>query len=70
MTMKNIVVLTYWSFNDALIQTYTIPYIKIIKNYLFEVKKWWSSSEVCQIAQDNKNSTHSSIYKKLIKSKK
>lgn len=25
---KNILVLTYWSFNDALIQTYTLPYVK------------------------------------------
>lgn len=27
---KNILVLTYWSFNDALIQTYTLPYVKQI----------------------------------------
>lgn len=29
----NILVLTYWEFNDALIQTYTLPYIRIIKKY-------------------------------------
>lgn len=30
----NILVLTYWDFNDALIQTYTIPYLNIIYQYL------------------------------------
>lgn len=29
--MKNILVLTYWSFKDALIQTYTLPYVEIIR---------------------------------------
>jgi hypothetical protein len=28
---KNILVLTYWSYNDALVQTYTLPYVKIMK---------------------------------------
>jgi len=32
--MKNILVLTYWSFNDPLIQTYTLPYLKIILKIL------------------------------------
>lgn len=27
---KKILILTYWSFEDALIQTYTLPYVKII----------------------------------------
>lgn len=31
---KNILVLTSWSYKDALIQTYTLPYLKIIKNIL------------------------------------
>lgn len=31
---KNILVVTGWSFNDALVQTYTLPYVKIIKNIL------------------------------------
>lgn len=31
---KNILVLTYWDFNDALIQTYTLPYVKIISDEL------------------------------------
>ena len=30
----NILVLTHWSFNDPLIQTYTLPYVKIIRNIL------------------------------------
>jgi len=29
--MKNILILTYWSFKDALIQTYTLPYVEIIR---------------------------------------
>jgi glycosyltransferase involved in cell wall biosynthesis len=36
---KNILVLTYWSFKDALIQTYTLPYVRIIKKYLPEGSK-------------------------------
>ncbi|WP_462252214.1 glycosyltransferase [Ekhidna sp.] len=31
---KNILVITYWSFKDALIQTYTLPYVEIIKKQL------------------------------------
>lgn len=30
----NILVITYWKFEDALIQTYTLPYLKIIRNIL------------------------------------
>lgn len=30
----NILVITYWSYKDALVQTYTLPYLKIIKKYL------------------------------------
>ena len=32
--MHNILVVTYWSFKDALIQGYTLPYLKIILKYL------------------------------------
>ncbi|NVO02190.1 MAG: hypothetical protein HXX09_05760 [Bacteroidetes bacterium] len=35
----NILVLTYWSYNDALIQTYTLPYVQIISKYLPENSK-------------------------------
>jgi len=31
-----VLVLTYWSFEDALVQTYTLPYVKIIKNAIGE----------------------------------
>jgi len=33
---KNILILTYWSYNDALIQTYTLPYVKLIAECLEE----------------------------------
>ena len=34
--MRNVLVLTYWSYKDALIQTYTLPYVRIIRKYLPE----------------------------------
>ncbi|MCB0402470.1 MAG: glycosyltransferase, partial [Flavobacteriales bacterium] len=30
----NILVVTYWSYRDALIQTYTLPYVRLIRNRL------------------------------------
>lgn len=36
---KNILVLTYWSYNDALIQTYTLPYVKQIAGTLSDDNK-------------------------------
>ena len=47
MATKNVVVLTYWSFKDALIQTYTLPYVRMIaenipkgsKVYLYTLEK-------------------------------
>lgn len=41
MFSENILVLTTWSFPDALIQTYTLPYVKIMKNRLSQEKKIW-----------------------------
>ena len=32
--MNNVLILTYWSYPDALIQTYTLPYVRIIRNNL------------------------------------
>lgn len=32
--MKNILIITYWSFKDALIQTYTLPYVELIRKNL------------------------------------
>lgn len=57
--MCNVIVLTYWSFDDALIQTYTLPYIKIIQKnlgtgdlvYLLTLEKndaWMRSKNVRQ----------------------
>ena len=37
--MKNILILTYWSYKDALIQTYTLPYVKIIRKQLSSESK-------------------------------
>ncbi len=34
MQPNNILILTSWSFKDALIQTYTLPYVRIIRRYL------------------------------------
>ncbi|HYE64808.1 MAG TPA: glycosyltransferase, partial [Pyrinomonadaceae bacterium] len=31
---KNVLALTYWSYQDALIQSYTLPYLRIMKRYL------------------------------------
>lgn len=36
---KNILILTYWSYRDALVQTYTLPYLRIIKKYIPENSK-------------------------------
>lgn len=35
-SVYNILVLTYWSYKDALVQTYTLPYLKIISKYVPE----------------------------------
>lgn len=31
---RNVLILTYWSFDDPLIQTYTLPYLRIIRKHL------------------------------------
>lgn len=33
-TNKNILIVTYWSYNSALIKTYTLPYVELIKSKL------------------------------------
>jgi hypothetical protein len=35
----NILVLTYWSFSDALIQTYTLPYVRMMRNAIAPTRK-------------------------------
>jgi len=37
--MKNVLILTYWSYKDALIQTYTLPYVRYINKYLSSKSK-------------------------------
>ena len=37
--MQNLLILTYWSYKDALIQTYTLPYVRIIRNNLSDKSK-------------------------------
>lgn len=39
--MKNVLVITYWSYKDALIQTYTLPYVKMIQKNLPENSRIW-----------------------------
>lgn len=34
MKTENVLILTYWNYSDALIQTYTLPYVEIIKKTL------------------------------------
>ena len=36
---KNILVLTHWSFQDALIQTYTLPYVRLIRKNIASDRK-------------------------------
>lgn len=37
--LKNILVITYWSYKDALIQTYTLPYVRLIRKQLANNQK-------------------------------
>jgi hypothetical protein len=39
MNQKNILIITSWSYNDALIQTYTLPYVEIISKNLSDSSK-------------------------------
>ena len=34
MSKRNVLVITFWSYNDALVQTYTLPYVKMIREIL------------------------------------
>jgi hypothetical protein len=38
-TGKNILILTHWSFQDALIQTYTLPYVRLIRKNITPDRK-------------------------------
>ena len=41
MLSENILILTNWPFKDALIQTYTLPYVRIIRKNLAQKKSIW-----------------------------
>ncbi len=48
--MHNVLILTYWAYDDALIQTYTLPYLKLIKEQLStECRIWLVTYEPDQI---------------------
>ena len=47
----NILILTQWSFNDALVQTYTLPYVDIIRKIVpTEIKIFVLTAEQGRIA--------------------
>ncbi len=37
----NVLILTNWAFDDALIQAYTLPYVRMIRRYLSSGKELW-----------------------------
>jgi glycosyltransferase involved in cell wall biosynthesis len=47
---KNILILTYWDFNDALVQTYTLPYVQMIADTIS------SDSQIYLLTLNKKNS--------------
>ncbi|MFN5184124.1 MAG: hypothetical protein ACK5D5_13970 [Bacteroidota bacterium] len=58
----NILVFTYWSYHDPLIQAYTLPYLKIIKNLNPE------NISIHLITLEKKNSKANSIDKNILSS--
>lgn len=56
----NILVLTYWAFNDALIQTYTLPYLRIIESIVSD------DSKIFLITLDNTKNNNKDISSKII----
>lgn len=58
--LKKILVLTYWDFNDALIQTYTLPYLYIISKYIPENSTIYLLT-LNKNTTDNINFTHPQI---------
>ena len=59
--MKNILVLTFWSFNDPLIQTYTLPYVKIMLKNLPNGSKIYLQTLEQEFYQWNETETQDSI---------
>ncbi len=52
---RKILVITYWSFSDALVQTYTLPYLRIIRDILPE------GSKLYLVTLENKTFSNSEI---------
>ncbi|WP_028981235.1 glycosyltransferase [Sporocytophaga myxococcoides] len=62
---KNILVLTYWSYNDALVQTYTLPYVKIMKDLcLKDAQLFLVTFEQKKYQELNKKSVSEDLQKK------
>jgi hypothetical protein len=68
--MKNILVLTYWSYKDALIQTYTLPYVRIIRKninnkskiYLFTLEQRHLKMSASEWKNEKKKLSSEGIY--------
>ena len=68
--MKNLLILTYWSYKDALIQTYTLPYVRIIKKnlpqkskiYLFTIEQDFFKMTDAQWQQEKEKLKQENIY--------
>lgn len=59
---SNILILTYWPFDDALIQAYTLPYVRIIRKYLSPDKEiWLQTLEQKSPSIDKISSIHASL---------
>ena len=61
--MKNVLILTYWSYPDALIQTYTLPYVRILKNELPP------GSSIYLLTLEKNKETTTGVKKSIIESK-
>ncbi|GAB4202766.1 MAG: hypothetical protein Fur0023_09000 [Bacteroidia bacterium] len=56
---KNILVLTYWDFNDALIQTYTLPYVQMMADCISD------DSRIYVLTLNKKNTSHNFFHPKI-----
>lgn len=56
-------ILTYWSFEDALIQSYTLPYLKIIRQHLSSDKKIWFQTLQKKHFKENNHSVRADLFK-------
>lgn len=64
----NILILTNWPFEDALIQAYTLPYVKIIRKYLSSDKEiWFQTLEKVEYSEQKVDSIKEILSKDKIK---